>query len=287
MIANLKDKISHGSEKFNFDVYNVNIHAGDQYLYTHWHSEFEIIYVKSGVLLLEIDGKSYNVQENEAVIIDRYTIHSGREIAKENCSFCAIVFGEELLYGSVNGVIHDKYVKPLLVGEKMFPVHINNKENYHNKIILYIKEINKTFLEKSIGWELFVTINLLSILHIVIENDAFVEVDSKNSVMSCKIKEIIEFIYENYNETLNIKAISKNISSSNEHFIRSFKQYTGKTPMQFIINYRISIAKKLLHKTDSKISDIALQCGFNNISNFNKCFKKSEGISPEEYRKNK
>lgn len=285
MITNLKDKIPHGNDKFNFDVYNVNIQVGAQYLYTHWHSEFEIIYVKSGVLVLEIEGNSYKIEENEAVIVDRYKIHSGRELAKEDCSFCAILFGEELLYGSVNNIVHDKYVKPLLLGEKMFPVHIDTKKSYHNEIIHCIKEINNFFQEKSTGYEVFVTINLLTILYIIIKNDAFLDVDSKNSRMSCKIKEVIQFIYDNYSEPINIKEISQNISLSNEYFIRIFKQYTGKTPMQFIINHRVSAAKKLLKKTDSKISDIAMQCGFNNISNFNKCFKKVEGISPEEYRK--
>ena len=68
-------------------------------------------------------------------------------------------------------------------------------------------------------------------------------------------------------------------------FCRFFKKNTGKTFTQFVNEFRIVHATKLLHETDDPISAICYDCGFNNFSHFNRHFKKITGKSPREYRK--
>jgi AraC-like DNA-binding protein len=70
------------------------------------------------------------------------------------------------------------------------------------------------------------------------------------------------------------------------HFNRKYKKETGVTPHQFLLSTRISAAKYNLSNSNMTISEIALSCGFIDESAFCYCFKKREGITPNEYRKN-
>jgi AraC-like DNA-binding protein len=68
-------------------------------------------------------------------------------------------------------------------------------------------------------------------------------------------------------------------------FCRFFKKNTGKTFIEFLNEFRITHACKLLAESDFSITDICYECGYNNFSHFNSYFKKITGKSPSEYRK--
>ena len=69
-----------------------------------------------------------------------------------------------------------------------------------------------------------------------------------------------------------------------EYFCRLFKQYTGKTPIEYLNNYRIEQAAKLLIETNDSITDIAFDCGFENTSYFIRKFKAQKSATPKQYR---
>ena len=69
-------------------------------------------------------------------------------------------------------------------------------------------------------------------------------------------------------------------------FIRSFRRYTNKTPMQYIISLRIANAKMLLETTDYSIKEIGCIVGYDNPLYFSRLFSKYTGMSPAKYRSN-
>jgi AraC-like DNA-binding protein len=68
---------------------------------------------------------------------------------------------------------------------------------------------------------------------------------------------------------------------------RCFKYYTGKSPQEYIKDYRLSKAEHLLRTTDLSLIDIVLSCGFSGQSYFGEVFKQQYGVSPARFRKNK
>jgi AraC-like DNA-binding protein len=100
-----------------------------------------------------------------------------------------------------------------------------------------------------------------------------------------RIAEIRGFIDENYRETLSLDALADRFAISKYHLCRVFKRRTGHSPHEYLTDVRIANAKALLHATDMKIADIAMEAGFTNNPHFFEIFRKYEGISPAEYRK--
>ena len=103
-----------------------------------------------------------------------------------------------------------------------------------------------------------------------------------NSVLN--IESVISYIRKNYNKQITIDNMAEYSNLSSYYFIRLFKQETGVTPYQFLIETRLNIAKFALKTTNETIENIALSSGFNSVSVFCSTFKKRMSITPSQYR---
>ena len=93
------------------------------------------------------------------------------------------------------------------------------------------------------------------------------------------------YFNEHYNTDLCIEEYARSKGMSVSWFIRNFKQYTGTTPIQYIVAVRIANAQMLLETTNDNITEIGHIVGYENPLYFSRIFKKQKGLSPSEYRK--
>lgn len=94
-----------------------------------------------------------------------------------------------------------------------------------------------------------------------------------------------DYLNDNFKENLSLDMISRDIGISKYYLHRLFTEVNGVTPLGYLTRIRIEHAKaKLQHSTDT-ISEIAIVCGFDNISYFSNTFKNIIGLSPTQYRK--
>ncbi len=101
------------------------------------------------------------------------------------------------------------------------------------------------------------------------------------------IQQAISLIHQRSNEELSLEKVARECGFSKYYFSRIFKKYTGKTFKTYLIDLRINKAKDLLLNSELPISQICYEIGFNDLSHFNRVFKKKVGCSPSEFRENK
>ncbi len=103
----------------------------------------------------------------------------------------------------------------------------------------------------------------------------------------CKdISLAVEYIHTNYNIQMTLDDIARQVNYSQYHFIRIFKKETGLSPFEYLTKYRLDKARELLSDSPLSITEICLQCGFQNSSHFATVFKRNTGLSPSAYRQN-
>lgn len=96
---------------------------------------------------------------------------------------------------------------------------------------------------------------------------------------------VIQFIRDHLHDPLDIETLSKKACMSQTHFFRCFKTELGVSPVDFIHAERIRLAKELLRQATHSIAEVCYACGFNNLSYFNKIFKRATQLTPSEYKR--
>ena len=134
-------------------------------------------------------------------------------------------------------------------------------------------------------------LELLSILHDLSTSrnmqtlsDTLPSIDNTPSYNSRRIEKVLEYINNNFQRNITLGEAAKIVNMTEMSFSRFFKVRTGITFMDNVLECRIGNAARLLIDTTQSISEIAYNCGFNNISNFNRLFKKRKGCTPKKFR---
>ena len=111
---------------------------------------------------------------------------------------------------------------------------------------------------------------------------AKVEVESD----SRRVLKVKNYIAKNYMDEIRLNTLADIAGMSPSAFSRFFKLHTGRNLSEYIIEMRLGYASRMLVDTAKSIAEISFQSGFNNLSNFNRIFKKKKGCSPSEFREN-
>jgi AraC-like DNA-binding protein len=133
-------------------------------------------------------------------------------------------------------------------------------------------------------------ITLLEILNIMSSDEEYSLLASINYTNqyqyhdSKRMDQVFKYIFDNFREDISLNTIADVANMNTFAFCRFFKARTQKSFTQFVNETRIGYACKLLANKDHSITDIAYECGFNNVSNFNRFFKVIKKASPREYR---
>lgn len=127
----------------------------------------------------------------------------------------------------------------------------------------------------------------ITILHLLTEfqmEQRKISASSKLTPKKQKVQDIISFIDKNCARNLTLQDVSKVSFFSKYYISRIFKSVTGYSIIEYIMQKRVSQAQKQLIESEKGIMEIALSCGFNNLSNFYHVFRNIAGITPRQYR---
>ena len=126
---------------------------------------------------------------------------------------------------------------------------------------------------------------LLRQIFISIHRKVDTEQKIKNEYLENEMELATQYFNDKYNTAISVEDYAASRGMSISWFIRSFKQYTGTTPMQYIVSLRITNAQILLETTKYNVSEVGRLVGYDNPLYFSRIFRKQKGMSPKEYRK--
>lgn len=267
-------------EKENFDT-----HKQDEL--AHWHNSFELIEVVEGKFFCNVDGSEFLINKGNICIINRGRLH---HIYTEDhnafkCRKKTIIFNPDYFIKDEN--IYEKYILPLLEKDAFAHIQFNIKKGIGLDINALMKEIEALEDEKPIGYEL----EEYSLIYKVIRYLYLAYQSSKQSIhttydANVQIqRNMTSFIHEHFNSKIGLEDIAEAGQVSKSTCIRLFHKYTGKSPIDFLNNYRLQMSAEKLVTTSEQITEIAYACGFGQPSYFNRLFLKEYNMTPNQYRK--
>lgn len=136
------------------------------------------------------------------------------------------------------------------------------KENYEELLVLLLRQI-----------------------FILIRRQSASRPKAINSYLENEMERAVKHFHEHYNTAISIEDYAASRGMSASWFIRSFKEFTGSTPMQYILSIRMMNAQNLLETTEYNVTEIGNIVGYDNPLYFSRLFKKQNGVSPSEFRK--
>lgn len=259
----------------------------DNVFYLHLHQEFEFLIVTQGSAIFYIENRSYVVHEGEGIFIHPNFLHSATSLDGIPCSFYTICFHPLFLSEDINSVLYTKYIKPLLMGKIIFAEHYHKEYSWMNRAYSLLYELTTFYNVAFDNYELIIKSKLLELWHLFYHNStSYIKNEQQVTKKSNRLTPVFDFIHDNYSNDISLKTLADIISVSESQLCRLFKEDVGISPFTYIIRYRILSSCTLLVSSNSKISNIANQIGFSNISYYNREFKSILGCTPSEYRKN-
>ncbi|THU40058.1 helix-turn-helix transcriptional regulator [Niastella caeni] len=250
----------------------------------HYHEEFELNFIQNAKNAKRVVGDHIEeIDELELVLVGSNLQHAwfthhckSNEIREITIQFHKDLFDEKLLRRNQLSFIRTMLEKSL-------------------RGILFSKETTQQLaprimdLNQKQGFDS--VLELMSILHDLsisrnmrILSDASFNNTEQYTYNSRRIEKTLEYMNQNFDKPITLNEVARLANMSDAAFSRFFKQRTGNTFIDSLTEIRLGHASRMLIDTTQSIAEVAYHCGFNNISNFNRIFKKKKSCTPKDFR---
>lgn len=280
-----KELKQHGNEQFPFLVsyQKLSEYESGSFMW-HWHPEIEITYVQKGTMCYKVNHMVYHLKEGDIVFNNSGTLHSGTMENQKDCAYIPVTFDSRLIYGFFQSTVNSKYVDPVIQDSMLPAICIDQSEPWHKPFREYLLRIIDLDEKKPDFYELDITICLQSMWRLLLEHITYEpQASRENSLEYDRIKKILSYIEENYQNKITLNDIAGHIHLCESECTRLFKRHMNTTLFAFLQEYRIERSLEFL-QDDQPVSAVADKAGFSDPNYYSKVFAKIKGCSPREYR---
>lgn len=280
-----KELKQHGNEQFPFLVsyQKLSEYESGSFMW-HWHPEIEITYVQKGTMCYKVNHMVYHLKEGDIVFNNSGALHSGTMENQKDCAYIPVTFDSRLIYGFFQSTVNSKYVDPVIQDFMLPAICIDQSEPWHKPFREYLLRIIDLDEKKPDFYELDITICLQSMWRLLLEHITYEpQASRENSLEYDRIKKILSYIEENYQNKITLNDIAGHIHLCESECTRLFKRHMNTTLFAFLQEYRIERSLEFL-QDDQPVSAVADKAGFSDPNYYSKVFAKIKGCSPREYR---
>lgn len=247
----------------------------------HYHPELEIVYVNGGSGRRQIGSHVSYYRNGDLIFIGSHLPHCGlTEKLTNNKRETVLQMSPDLLNQAFFDIAEMSFMSALLERAKRGLVFHGESKRNIGQMIEDMYDMN--YFERIVAMlKVFKAMDEAEHYTILNVQEFAMETSTKESE---KINMIFNYVKENYTKSISLDEIADVASMTVPAFCRYFKKMTRKTFTEFVNEYRIAHAAKLLHEKQISISEVCYDSGFNNISHFNKLFKAFFSKTPSVYR---
>lgn len=273
----------HGEREFPFNIYPCCIPQDFPQVRVHWHQEMEIIAVKKGELLVTVDKETSRIRQGEAAVIFPGQLHGIFQSGNGRAEYENIIFRLELLMGRGEDLCGIRFLLPMERDRGHGAVHMRKGVQGYEDFMEGVRLLDELCLGKRYGYELGVKGALFYMMSALLETWKPGERKGGRDTRE-RMRGLLDFIEEHYGEKITVQEAAERCYYSQSHFMKYFRQYMGVSFVEYLNSYRLFRAAGLLRTTDQPVTRIAQSCGFDNLSYFNRLFRRMYQMTPVQYR---
>ncbi|MBU3105092.1 AraC family transcriptional regulator [Clostridium gasigenes] len=257
----------------------------DGYVITphHWHEDIEIIYLIEGDVKAGVNNELYNLKKDDILIIPPGGVHYF--LKEMDYSERAVIQFRMSIYDTFLTGNKDRVAIKPMFNKCRF---LSEGDEFYELMRNEIKSIIKEYEQKDNGYKIFLKARLYDLAGILMrympKDCEDINYDKQKERLG-KLDNVMRYVEKNYSDKIVLDEIANVAGFSKFHFARFFKENTGMTFIDYLNNFRISMAEWTLINEDCSITEVSFKTGFNSIKTFNRVFKQLKGCTPMEYRK--
>lgn len=286
----------HTDIMFPFNIYICTIPDDFPSVFLHWQDTMEIIYIKKGKGTAQVDLDIFDVQKGDIIFALPGHLHGLNQIHGERMEYENIIFDMSFLGSASIDICSQKYLLPLQQRKLAFPVCITSSNKHYSKIASCLDDADLLCGTRPDGYELGVKADMMQVFSFIFQYYASEDKREKIHLYNTKqlpgstprnltrLKAVLDFIEKNYQHPITVDEAALWCGYSSSHFMRWFHQVTGTSFIRFLNRYRLEKAFLELKNTDKTVLEISSQTGFDNLSHFNRLFKRQFHMTPRELR---
>lgn len=253
----------------------------------HWHEEWEMVLVTEGCLRFDLENARQTLACGDGVFINSRAMHAIQNKSQSPGKLHSAVFHPRLIGGSMDSVFWQSLVQPFYSNAATRFLLLKQEVPWQKEVLCYFQMAWESVAGEPDDFENLARFYLSKTIRGILRNTDFSESNLSEQELAKinRIRSMMEFIEFHYMEDLTVDQIAKSVSISNSACLRCFHEMLNTTPMQYVMETRLKKAAVLLRSTNKSAKDIALDCGFNDISYFTKLFRRKYNCTPGKYRK--
>lgn len=233
----------------------------------HYHSGFEIYYMKEGKCHYFIDDRSYDILSGDIILIPSETLH-GTSYSSKPCTRLLINVEED-------------FISPSIISAARSMSYLYRNEGTLQQVNDIFARIEAEYRHADELSRDSLRCNTEALLLLMIRNQKDRELHHNNTIVETAIR----YIQENYMSQIKLAQVAKMLSVSEEHLSRIFKKEITFGFSEYLTLIRLQKAEHMLKNEPSRtITEVAYACGFNDSNYFSYKFKKAYGATPTQVR---
>lgn len=279
-----RELAEHGTAAFPVACYHDDLLQAE--VPWHWHEELEAVLITEGCATVAAGTSRQIITAGNGFFINSGVLHGAWASDSSACRFHSLVFHADFVGGTTDSAISKKYVQPLVNCASMDWLLLSQDVPWQKEALEAIETAWQAGALEGPGYELTVRAALSSLVFQIRQHMPSPNPQSGNKALrdTRRVKAMLSFIHDHYGDTLTVSDISAAASVSESECLRCFRSAIGTTPIQYLKQYRIRQAARLLSSSDAAVSDIAARCGFQDMSYFTKSFREQMHCTPTQYR---